>query len=76
MTTKAFQRRLDALEAARQPPGQIIVCWCSLPDGQHEPDCDAPAAGLRDTVLLVRWEEDGELVPRRETRRGENERTL
>jgi hypothetical protein len=53
--THKLQRRVDALELRSHPPARVVVCWCSLPDGQHAAGC--PAAGVPVTVV-VRWQDD------------------
>ena len=56
MTTKQLAQRLARLEAQRQPPAQIFVCWC--PENEkHRPDCPAAAVGEHDVVLWVTYED-------------------
>jgi hypothetical protein len=56
--THNLKRRVDALELRSQPTARVVVCWCSLPDGQHQPDCPAAGAALGDHVVSVRWQDD------------------
>lgn len=57
MTTINLARRVDALEL-RSQPARVIVCTCSLPGGNHTPDCPAANASDNDTVWLLAWPDD------------------
>jgi hypothetical protein len=51
MTHKTLTKRLERIEARRRPAARVVVCWCSLADGQHLPDC--PAAGAPGPVVTI-----------------------
>ena len=56
MTTAQLAKRLDAIEARRQPPAQIYICWCPE-DEKHRPDCPAAGAGDGDHIVWVTYED-------------------
>lgn len=62
MTTTQLARRLERIEARRNP-GVLYVCWCAHRNGrentpEHDPGCPALTAGDNDTVLVIRYEDD------------------